>query len=208
MSHATLDLTLIQTVIAFDLGILAASISPGPAFVLVAQTALRTRKSAGLLVALGVVVAASLWLNAGYFGLSALLTLFPQTQFILKIAGGAYLVYLGFMMWRHSHEPLVMSEEQSTKQPHFLRGSLINITNPKALVFTSAIILTTVPPNTSLLTWGFLLSNHFIIEMGWLAICVFALSTQKAREIYLARKVYFDRTCAMMLAILGLSIAF
>ena len=196
-----------SSTLAFDLGIAAAAISPGPAFVLTAQTALRTGKSAGLLVALGVVVAASLWLNASFFGLSAILAVFPQTHFILKIAGGAYLVYLGVMMWRHAHEQLDITSAPKAKNSFFLRGWLINITNPKAFVFTSAIVFATVPHNTTVTHWAFLLGNHFAIEMGWLAFCVFLLSTRKARELYLARKIYFDRACAIMLALLGLSMA-
>ncbi len=198
----------LSSIIAFDLGIAAAAIAPGPAFVLTAQTALRTGKSAGLLVAFGVVLAASLWLNASFFGLSAFLAVFPQTEFILKIAGGAYLIYLGVMMWIHAHQPLDMTNVQTSKNSHFFRGWLINITNPKAFVFTSAIVLATVPQNTTLFHWAFLLGNHFVIEMSWLALCVFVLSTRTARELYLARKIYFDRGCAIMLVCLGVSIAF
>lgn len=198
----------ISSTIAFDLGILAAAVSPGPAFVLTAQTSLRIGKSAGLRVALGVVLAASLWLNASFFGLSAFLGYFPQTELALKIAGGAYLIYLGIMMWRHAHEPLDMTNEHNSNNSHFLRGWLINITNPKAFVFTSAIVLATVPQNTSLAYWTFLLGNHFMIEMSWLSLCVFVLSTRQARELYLLRKTYFDRACALMLCVLGMSIAF
>ena len=197
-----------SSLIAFDLGILAASVSPGPAFVLTAQTALRTGKTSGMLVALGVVLAASLWLNASFFGLTAFLTIFPQAHKILKIAGGIYLVYLAFTMWRHAHEQPDMTGTAPAKNTSFKRGLLINLTNPKAPIFTSAIVLATVPHGASLSHWAFLLGNHFFIEFGWLTACVFLLSTRKARALYFERKLYFDRICAILLAILGLSIAF
>ena len=192
--------------IAYDLLILTAAISPGPAFVLTARTALRTGKAAGLLVALGVVLAASTWLNLAFFGLAAIFQRFPLAETLLAVLGAIYFLYLALHLWRDAKVPLEMNIEPA-KQSFFAQGYLINIANPKAPIYVLTIVATTVHARNSL-EWLPYLAHHFVIEFGWLAFCVFVLSSRSARGTYLNYKHFFDRACAIALVIIAFRLIF
>src|SRR5690348_6399881 len=81
-------------------------ISPGPSFIVVARNAIGLSRRAGLATALGMGTGGVIFSGLALLGL---FTLLAQVQWLyigLKIAGGLYLVYIGYRMWRGAAEPL------------------------------------------------------------------------------------------------------
>ena len=75
-------------------------------------------------------------------GLGALL-LASETLFsIVKWLGVAYLVYLGIVTWRAPARAFVDTDDDRARTPRevFARGFLVNITNPKGIIFFVAIL--------------------------------------------------------------------
>src|SRR5690348_13706561 len=85
---------------------LMAAASPGPSFVLVAQTAVGSGRRAGLLAAFAMMLGAVAWAAAALYGLQALFARFAWLYLVMRIGGGLYLLYLAVMLWRHAKEPL------------------------------------------------------------------------------------------------------
>jgi homoserine/homoserine lactone efflux protein len=74
-------------------------------------------------------------------GLGALL-LASETLFsVVKWVGVAYLIYLGIVTWRSPARTFErQSDDARTAKDVFLKGFLVNITNPKGIIFFVAIL--------------------------------------------------------------------
>src|ERR1700687_6222868 len=71
------------------------AVTPGPDMAVVTKNALAHGRRGVLLTATGIAVALACWVTATAIGLSALLRASGEALFVLKLAGAAYLAYLG-----------------------------------------------------------------------------------------------------------------
>ena len=114
---------------------------PGPDMALVLQNGLAHGRRAAVETALGINAGLLVWAVAAALGIAALLHASAPAFTALKLAGAAYLVWLGFRAlraaWGGTDGELVA--RRRTASP-FLQGLLSNVLNPKiALVFTTLI---------------------------------------------------------------------
>jgi threonine/homoserine/homoserine lactone efflux protein len=84
-------------------------ISPGPSFILVAQTAMAKSRAAALATALGMGVGAMMFALIASLGLFVLLDTVPLFYLALKIVGGSYLCFLAIKMWRSSTQKILLT---------------------------------------------------------------------------------------------------
>lgn len=195
------------------------AISPGPSFLMVARTAAARSRREGLAAALGMGVGGVLFAVAALLGLNIVLVAVPWFYFVLKVAGGAWLLYLGLRVWRGSEQPLEVPvghggdatghsivtpdpEERATSA--FALGFVTQVSNPKtAVVYASvfaALLPSEVPPAFFLL----LPPLVFAVEAGWYALVAVALSSDGPRATYLRGKRWLDRAAGGALAALGI----
>ena len=80
--------------IAFNIALLAAIASPGPAFLVAVKTAVTSGRRAGIAVALGISTGSLSWALMTGSGLSAILAQTAGAPVFVKIAGGLYLLRL------------------------------------------------------------------------------------------------------------------
>lgn len=77
------------------------AVTPGPETILTVRLSALRRK-AGLIYSLGSATGMTIWMVAALTGISALLTAYPSALLVLKIAGGAYLCFLGVLAARQA----------------------------------------------------------------------------------------------------------
>lgn len=87
---------------------IAALVSPGPDFMLVSATAMSRGRLAGLLAACGIAAGTTVYTSLCVFGLGGIFAELRELTIAVKIAGGVYLMYLGFWLWKASFETAVM----------------------------------------------------------------------------------------------------
>jgi len=73
----------------------AATVVPGPDFLVTTRIALTRDRATALWAVLGVACGTCLWSLAGFLGIHALFEVAPWLYFALKLGGGAYLIFLG-----------------------------------------------------------------------------------------------------------------
>jgi threonine/homoserine/homoserine lactone efflux protein len=117
---------------------------PGPSVVFSVGRTLALGRTTGLLTVLGNTLGGSMWLLATAFGVSTLLGAFPWLLAAVKIAGAAYLGYLGFNTVRKSGAQQAQIE-QSNLAPQsswttLKQGFLVGLSNPKVAVFFLAVL--------------------------------------------------------------------
>jgi RhtB (resistance to homoserine/threonine) family protein len=116
---------------------------PGPDMALVLQNGLARGRRAAVETALGINDGLLVWAVAAALGVAALLHASAPAFTLLKLAGAAYLVWLGLRAlreaWLGPDDPSAGRPQRRRTSP-FRQGLLSNLLNPKiALVFTTLI---------------------------------------------------------------------
>ena len=136
--------------LAVWLGFLAASIliavTPGPGAVISMSTGMRHGYWSALMAILGLQAAILVHLAIVALGLGAVLAASESAFFLIKILGAAYLVWLGIQKWRAPAIPIDANVPTVRRKGLFLQGVLVNLTNPKAIVFIAALVPQFVDP--------------------------------------------------------------
>lgn len=195
------DLSLAQ-VAAFNLTLLAAMASPGPAFLLVLRNSIAEGPRAGILTGLGLGIVAALWTGAALAGLAAVFEVVPWLYAAMKAGGALYLIYLAWGMWRDAAKPLDTSV--AARRRAFRAGLLVNLANPKSVLFAGAVIVVIFPAGLSAGDGALIVLNHLIVEICVYTAMALGLSSPPARAAYLRLKVWFDRIAAGIMGALGL----
>jgi len=130
------------------------SLTPGPAVLFVLSSALRAgaRKSMGSI--LGILSANTVYFALSASGLGALLISSYRVFFLVKWIGAAYLVYLGASTILGRNEVLPAGEPAETAASAmrlFRDGFVLQMSNPKAIVFFSAILPQFIDPRRAVL---------------------------------------------------------
>ena len=189
-------------VLAFNLTLLAAIASPGPSLLYLARTALAEGRRAGVAAALGLGLMAALWTGAALLGLDALFRVAPWTYLALKVAGAAYLLWIAWQTWRHARDPVAEASALPGRRA-FRQGLLVNLGNPKSVLFSGAVIVVIFPEGLTSADKLLIFFNHLAVEWIVQPVLAIALSTGPVRRRYLSLKPVLDRTTALVLAGLG-----
>lgn len=171
------------TLAAFALAATLLILAPGPDSMLVLRNTLRGGRHAGWVTAGGTMSGLLLWATAAAFGLSALLRASTTGYDVLRIAGAAYLGWLGVTslgLLRRPHPAPDAGDPPgrpparaggATKGQMYLTGLVSNLLNPKIGVFFIAFLPGFIPPRSPAPALSFGLGLWFVTETGiWLAI--------------------------------------
>ena len=187
------------------------AMSPGPSFVMVARTAVTSRAD-GLAAALGMGAGGLVFAIAALAGLQAAFLAVPALYLAIKGLGGAYLVYLGWRIWRGARQPLAVMQEAGDSPQHlqgrgrrtFLLGLATQVSNPKTAVVYASIFAAFLPREVPLVLALAVPVVIFCIETGWYSIVALALSSAAPRSAYLRYKAWIDRAAGGVMGLLGL----
>jgi RhtB (resistance to homoserine/threonine) family protein len=130
----------------FGLAILLAAIVPGPDFAMVVRNTVLSGRASGMWTAVGIGLGISVWVVATSIGLAALLAASALAFTAVKLAGAAYLVYLGIRSIRTAiKERRRPAAEIELDRPMrhwaaFRSGLMCNLLNPKAVVLFTALM--------------------------------------------------------------------
>lgn len=202
-------MTLAAFTAAWFLHLLAAA-SPGPAVLLAARIGVTEGLRTGVFLAIGIGLGALFWAVAALFGLAVLFQLAPAALWAFKVAGGLFLIWLAFQMWRHAAEPLVdPAQAPAPRGPlaAFRLGLLTQLSNPKPAVFFGAVFVGTVPPHVTAPAMAALLLAIFLNEFVCNVLVARLFSLGPTRRAYTSLKAGIDRSFGGILALLGLKVA-
>ena len=168
------------------------TITPGLDTALVLRAAITLGRGPAFATALGVGAGALTWGAAAAVGASALLAASQAGYTVLRVAGAAYMIYLGVRMLRDALRRDGAGTEAepapgvATFWGTFGRGLLTNLLNPKVGAFYLAVLPQFVPAGADPLTTGLLLALvHDVEALLWFTMII--LGARAARG-YLARR--------------------
>jgi threonine/homoserine/homoserine lactone efflux protein len=158
---------------------LAALITPGPDFAATVHASVGGSRRNGLAVAAGVTVGIGAWATASLFGLHAVLLAFEELATAIRLAGAAYLIYIGCRLlwaaWRG------VASHASSATPRSIRGAfrhglLTNLANPKALALFGSLFAVLVPPDAPSLFSASLLAAVVVTTACWYGLVAVTMS--------------------------------
>lgn len=188
--------------IAFNLTLLAAMAAPGPALLYALRQSIAGGFRAGLLTGFGLAIVAATWTGAALLGLKAVFAVVPWAYLALKVIGALYLLYVAYALWRDARQPISDSAHPGARA--FLGGMLVNLANPKSILFAASVLIVIFPPDLTLANKALIVANHLAVEVTVYAAFAALLSTPPARAGYLRLKSAIDRVAGAVLGALGL----
>ncbi|MCG8492190.1 MAG: LysE family translocator [Sneathiellales bacterium] len=200
-------MTSIAIVLSIAGAIFLGAMSPGPSFVLVSRISIANSRLEGLCAALGMGAGGVLFAVLALVGLTALFQQVEWLYLLFKLAGGAYLVYLGIRIWKGALEPLELNSSGFRKTgslpKSFLIGFVTQIANPKTAVVYASIFAAFLPADPPPALLYLLPGAVFCIEFGWYSFVAILFSAHRPRAVYLAGKSWVDRAAGFVLGALG-----
>ena len=188
-------------ILALNVALAAAWASPGPAMLVAIRASLSKGRRAGYAAGGGLALVAAGWTFAALAGLDAVFLMFPWAYLALKTGGACYLLWLAWATWRTAGAPL--EDASRDDRGAFLTGVLVNLGNPKSVLFAAAVLVVIFPPG---LGWGAkvaVVANHLAFELLAYGVLVTMLTLQPVAARFMRAKPLLDRLAAGVLAALG-----
>jgi threonine/homoserine/homoserine lactone efflux protein len=192
----------ILTLLAIGAAQMVAVISPGPSFLITARTAVVRSRADGVKVAAGLAAGTVVWAGAALFGLNALFHALPVLFMAMKVAGAVFLLWIAYQIFIHAKEPLTLEGDAAKGNP-FTRGFLVQISNPKVMVFFGSIFIAMLPAQPPLWLLIALLALVVFNEFWWYTIVALFFGGGPIRSMYLRAKSWIDRITGAFLGVLG-----
>jgi threonine/homoserine/homoserine lactone efflux protein len=169
-------------------------ITPGQDTFFILGRSLSGGRGAGIAAALGVSAGTVIHTVLAALGLSALLATSPYAFMAVKLAGAAYLIYIGVraLLTRASGMPGENGHAQGQAGNHqhwaaFRQGILTNLLNPKVALFFLALLPQFIDAASSFKVAAFVALGLSFVAMGVVWCVMLAIAAAKLRGVFLRR---------------------
>ncbi|MGR3614888.1 MAG: LysE family translocator [Paracoccaceae bacterium] len=146
--------------------------SPGPATLAISGTSMNLGRGAGLAIAAGVVCGSASWGIAAALGMSALMLANGWVFEVIRYVGAAYLLFLAAKSLKQalSKTPDVAPARVPSSRL-FMKGLLLHLTNPKAILSWGAIYAIALPEGAGMADiwalFALLISTSMFVFFGY-----------------------------------------
>jgi threonine/homoserine/homoserine lactone efflux protein len=201
-------------------------LAPGPDTAIVTKNALQHGRASAIRTSFGVVTGLLCWTLASAVGVAALLRASTRVFDLVRLAGAAYLVFLGIQAIadsfrrRHSNEPTAIAASDDDDDdddaaaadrpapPAFRQGLLSNLLNPKIGVFFTSFLPQFVAPGAPAFWVTFLLGSMFAaIGLAWLLTYTVVATRLAAVLRRSAVRRWVERVTGVVLIAFGVRLA-
>jgi threonine/homoserine/homoserine lactone efflux protein len=191
--------------LAFSAFSLLLAITPGPDFALVTRNALAFGRRGALFTCAGLTAGVAMWVVASAVGLAVVLERSTLIYTIVRVAGAAYLAYLGvttLLASRRRPAPLdVAAVRPASRSRIWSQGMLSSSLNPKLGVFFVSVLPQFIDPHAALAESLLFGGIFLVIGIAWMTL--YGLSVSRLREKLLSPRVRQWLARATGVALLG-----
>lgn len=164
----------------FFLALAVVLLLPGPDMILLLQTGARQGRGPALATAVGLGIARGCHVALAALGLAALFKTAPWTFGVVRLAGAAYLLWIGLQCLRSTLLPSLSAEAVANSKGQWRtairRGLLTNLLNPKALLFCSVLLPQFIVNDGTSVLSQFAVLGGLLVATGLLFDSAYALS--------------------------------
>jgi len=180
--------------------------SPGPATLAISGTSMAQGRQAGLALASGVICGSATWGIAAALGFAALMQANVWVFQAVRYAGALYLLFLAVKSLRAAWVNVPATPMAATRSGPFIKGLLLHLTNPKAVLGWGSIFAIALAPNAQAgAVWGLFLSLIVVsASVFWGYALLF--STGSAIRVYTRAKRWFELAFGVLFGLASLKI--
>jgi len=188
----------IEIWIYYLLAVLVLTASPGPSSIYCMTTAVTSGWRAGLFTALGSLSAITLILSLSFTGLGVIIASSEVAFTIIKWLGACYLIFLGVKSLLSKAEDYSNATSNdkvnNNYKGNYISGFIVGASNPKAILFFTALFPQFINPETNLLSQYLIFSSTFVIlELIWLMFYTYLGATSSQWLLAKGRAKLFNR---------------
>ena len=201
----------VETLTAFFLASILLALVPGPDNIFVlAQSAVHGR-SAGLIVTLGLCTGLIVHTTAVALGVAAIFQASAAAFTTLKLIGAGYLLYLAWKAFQSAARKFHTDRSTDLRNSQlYVRGIVMNITNPKVSIFFLAFLPQFADPARNSLTVQLMvLGGTFIVAtlivFGGIALLAGTLGVWLNRSVHAQRRI--NQVAGTVFVVLALKLA-
>jgi len=186
-------------------------LSPGPAAISVSATAASNGFKQAMLVVAGIAIANTVYFVLSATGISALLLASNTVFTIIKWVGVAYLLYLAYQaIFTQSGGFTITPGSQTHNLAHrvFLRGFILEMANPKALLYFAALLPQFIDPTYPVI-FQFIVFGAITLTIDFSVYAVYALLGVFSAKASLRPSIVqaINKTAGGMLIFAGIKMA-
>ena len=190
--------------------LLVAVLSPGPAVAMLLGLGLSRGRGTAVVASVGVAAGASTIALLTMMGVGLLLQKAAWAITLLRLVGSAYLLWLAWGAFRKAiAPPRVTAMDMPPLSPGraFLTGYLLQITNPKAIVFWIAIASVGATTGAPLAVKATFLAGAFLISLAGHGAYALALSSTPVRRAYQNARRGIEATLGLLFTFFAFKLA-
>ncbi|NOH34767.1 LysE family translocator [Vibrio chagasii] len=168
-----------DTWIYYLLAVLILTASPGPSSLLCMTKGVQSGFKLSIFTALGSLTAITGILTLSFTGLGVIIASSEVVFNVIKWTGAAYLIFLGWKSLRSSQQdydqlPGQESDSKAVRESilsHYVSGFIVGASNPKAILFFTALFPQFIDPSLALLPQFAVFASTFaVMELSWLLV--------------------------------------
>ncbi|MEJ0016673.1 MAG: LysE family transporter [Acetobacteraceae bacterium] len=181
-----------------------ALILPGPDFIGVVRSSMTRGTSGGLRTTLGVSLGLGFYATLSLLGLSAILVQYHWLTWVVRVLGGAYLIYLGIGLLRAKAVTLA---DPTVRAP--VRGSavafgfIVTLTNPKAIVLFASVFATAVTAATPAWVMALLIGVVMLSSLTWYSLVALFMSSAPVMRRFEHARHWIERSAGVCFIAIG-----
>jgi homoserine/homoserine lactone efflux protein len=197
----------LHTWLLYLLAAIGLSLTPGPNSLLVLTHGATHGHRKTLFTVAGGALGFLALIALSMLGIGALLKASAGALTVLKLAGGAYLIWLGVQLWRAPaiHLRTGPSKADTRGAGLFRQGLLTAVSNPKALFFFGAFLPQFIEPSRDLLLQFIVMATNFV-AVEFVVEYLLALLAHRIRPLLERVGKSFNRVCGGMFVALGVAL--
>jgi threonine/homoserine/homoserine lactone efflux protein len=184
--------------IYYLLAVLVLTASPGPSSIYCMTSAVTSGWKAGFFTALGSLCAITLILSFSFTGLGVIVASSEITFTIIKWLGACYLIFLGIKSLLSKAEDYSNTasdgKNNESYKGNYISGFIVGASNPKAILFFTALFPQFINPDTELLPQYLVFASTFVVlELFWLMFYTYLGATSSKWLMAKGRAKLFNR---------------
>lgn len=191
---------------------LFALMSPGPDFIMCLRQSLVHGRRAGVFTSLG--FALGILVHVGYclLGLAFLISQSIVLFNVIKVLGGAYLLWMGYQSFRATETTVDVSDVQRASISTMSNvaavrvGFFTNVLNPKATLFFLGMFTLVISPDLALNVRLGLGAVCVVMTFLWFSFVSFVLTHGPVRRVFLRSQKWINKVFGVVLVGFGLKV--
>jgi threonine efflux protein len=182
----------------------AVLVIPGFNVVLLGQLAAGESRLTALSAVAGMTTATLVWASLAVAGVGAVFSAHPTLRQAVQIAGGLYLVYLAFRLWRSSAPSSAVPMGPMSSFAAFRVGFVTSALNPKIALFYGSVFATSLPQSPSWLHIAGAIVVVYVNSIVWHTGVAMVLSHKTVQAAYMRNLAVLTKASAGIVSMFGL----